>query len=178
MAKINVKGKDVSFYRFNDDDYICITDIAKYKNADAPADIVKNWLRNRTTIEFLGIWEKLYNPEFKLVEFDQFRRRAGLNSFVLSPQKWIETTNSIGLKSKSGRYGGTYAHKEAKHGQAEGFNEVSEKIGQLKMIYEQKGYPKDWVEKRVRGIAVWNELTDERSQRGDKQGRDYAILTN
>jgi len=112
MVKIKVKGKDVNFYKFNDDDYICITDIAKYKNADTPADIVKNWLRNRTTIEFLGIWEKLYNPEFKLVEFDQFRMEAGLNSFVLSPQKWIETTNAIGLISKSGRYGGTYAHKD------------------------------------------------------------------
>jgi len=112
MAKINVMNKEISFYIVDEDDYISITDIAKYKNQKSPADIIKNWLRNRMTIEFLGIWEKLNNPEFKLVEFDQFRMQAGLNSFVLSPQKWIKSTNAIGLISKSGRYGGTYAHKD------------------------------------------------------------------
>ena len=89
-----------------------VTDIAKYKNSDAPADIVKNWLRSRSNIEFLGLWEKLNNPAFKLVEFDQFKNEAGANYFVLSPQKWIETTHAIGLISKSGRYGGTFAHKD------------------------------------------------------------------
>jgi hypothetical protein len=112
MAKINVLDKEISLYTFNEDDYISITDIAKHKNPDAPAEIIKNWTRSRTTIEFLGIWEKLNNPNFKLVEFDQFRMQAGLNSFILSPQKWIESTNAIGLVSKSGRYGGTYAHKD------------------------------------------------------------------
>lgn len=112
MSSINVQGKDIAFYKFQEEDYICITDIAKYKNPEAPADIVKNWIRNRNTIEFLGIWEKLNNPEFKLVEFDQFKKQAGLNSFVLPPQKWIESTNAIGIISKSGRYGGTYAHKD------------------------------------------------------------------
>ena len=108
--KIAVKGVEISFLQTNQEDYICITDIAKFKNPDAPADIIKNWLRSKNTIELLGLWEKLNNPNFKLVEFDQFRNEAGYNHFVLSPQKWIETTNAIGLQSKSGRYGGTFAH--------------------------------------------------------------------
>ncbi len=107
---IAVKGVEVSFLQTNREDYICITDIAKFKNPEAPADIIKNWLRTKNTIELLGLWEKLHNPDFKLVEFDQFKNEAGYNHFVLSPQKWIETTNAIGLQSKSGRYGGTFAH--------------------------------------------------------------------
>ena len=97
----------------NEDDYISLTDIAKYKNPEFPADVVKNWLRVKSTVEFLGLWEQLNNPDFKLVEFDQFKNEAGSNAFVLTPQKWIKTTNAIGLKSKSGRYGGgTFAHKD------------------------------------------------------------------
>ena len=92
-------------------DYISITDIAKYKS-DAPDDVVKNWMRNRETIEFLGLWEQLNNPDFKPVEFDGFRNAAGRNAFVLSPKKWIEATGAIGIQSKSGRYGGTLAHKD------------------------------------------------------------------
>jgi len=114
MAKKNkiveVKGVEVTFSKTDKNDYICITDIAKYKNPDAPRDIIKNWMRNKNTIELLGLWEKLNNPNFKQVEFDLFRNEAGFNHFVLSPQKWIVTTNAIGLQSKSGRYGGTYAH--------------------------------------------------------------------
>ena len=95
------------------DDYISLTDIARYKNPEFPADIVKNWMRMRNTIEVLGLWEELNNPEFKLVEFDQFKNDAGSNAFVLSPQKWIKSTNAIGMVSKSGRYGGgTFAHKD------------------------------------------------------------------
>ena len=109
-GKINIKGTEVSLYSKQDSDYISITDIAKYKNPEAPADIIKNWLRNKNTIELLGLWEKLNNPVFKLVEFDQFKNEAGYNHFVLSPQKWISKTNAIGLQSKSGRYGGTFAH--------------------------------------------------------------------
>lgn len=112
MAKMDVQGKEITVITREDDAYISLTDIAKYKNSNAPADIVKNWMRSRSTIEFLGLWEKLNNPAFKLVEFDQFKNDAGANYFVLSPQKWIETTNAIGLVSKSGRYGGTYAHKD------------------------------------------------------------------
>ncbi len=110
--KIDVQGKEITIISRQQEDYISLTDIAKYRNSDAPADIVKNWLRSRSTIEFLGLLEQLNNPSFKLVEFDQFRNEAGSNHFVLSPQKWIETTNAVGLISKSGRYGGTYAHKD------------------------------------------------------------------
>ena len=112
MAKINVLDKEIRLYNVRDDDYISLTDIAKHKNPDAPADIVKNWLRGKNTIELLGLWERLHNPDFKLVEFDQFRSEAGFNHFVLSPKQWIESTGAIGLISKSGRSGGTYAHKD------------------------------------------------------------------
>jgi len=108
--KVDVAGTQITIIRNNQREYISITDIAKHKNPDAPADIVKNWLRSKNTIELLGLWEKLNNPDFKLVEFDQFKNEAGFNHFVLSPKKWIETTGAIGLQSKSGRYGGTYAH--------------------------------------------------------------------
>ena len=89
-----------------------MTDIAKLKDSDNPRYIIQNWLRNRNTIEFLGVWESLYNPSFNRVEFDAFRSQAGLNSFVMTPQKWVESTRAIGIISKAGRYGGTYAHKE------------------------------------------------------------------
>jgi len=111
--KIEVRGREVTIVNhLSSDDYISLTDIARYKNEDAPNDVIKNWLRNKNTIELLGLWEKLNNNNFKPVEFDGFRNEAGLNHFVLSPKKWIETTNAIGLLSKSGRYGGTYAHKD------------------------------------------------------------------
>jgi hypothetical protein len=112
MAKINVLNKEIALYNYGNNDYICITDIARYKNPDRTDDLIRNWLRNRNTIEFLGIWEQLNNPQFKPVEFDGFKKQAGLNSFTLTPKQWIETTNAIGLISKSGRYGGTYAHKD------------------------------------------------------------------
>ena len=107
---IEVQGLQVGFMQSEQKDYICITDIAKYKNPEAPRDIIKNWIRSKNTIELLGLWEKLHNPDFKQVEFDLFKNDAGYNHFVLSPQKWIEATNAIGLQSKSGRYGGTFAH--------------------------------------------------------------------
>ena len=111
-SKIDVNGTPVSITRIEQGEFISLTDIAKHRNPDAPADIIKNWLRNKNTIELLGLWEKLHNSDFKLVEFDQFRKEAGLNHFVLSPMKLIETTNAIGLMSKSGRYGGTFAHTD------------------------------------------------------------------
>lgn len=111
MAKINVKQKDVIIIKIKDNDYISLTDIAKYKS-DEPAAVIANWLRNRNTIEYLGIWETLYNPDFKPLEFEEFKKEAGLNAFTLSPQKWVERTSAIGLISKSGRYGGTFAHKD------------------------------------------------------------------
>lgn len=115
MAKnktINVQGLDIVLYEDNQHDYISLTDIARHKDAVNTDDIVKNWMRNRNTIELLGFWEMMYNPDFKPVEFDGFRKQAGLNSFVMTPKKWIESTNATGLVSKSGRYGGTFAHKD------------------------------------------------------------------
>lgn len=111
-AEITVLSETVRVQRIAQEDFISLTDIAKFKNADAPADIIKNWLRSRSTIDLLGLWEKLNNPGFKLVEFDQFRFEAGENAFVLSPKKWIETTGAVGLISKAGRYGGTFAHRD------------------------------------------------------------------
>lgn len=99
----------IAVISINDEDYISLTDMIKHFGDEA---MLYNWLRNRNTVEFLGIWEALHNPGFKPVEFDRFRREAGLNSFKLSPQKWIKNTSAIGIKSKSGRYGGTYAHRD------------------------------------------------------------------
>ncbi len=113
LKKIKVESNIISITELNQEDYICLTDMAKAKQGDnRAADIIKNWLRTRTTIEFLGTWEKLYNPNFKVVEFDHFKSEAGLPTFVLSPKQWVEKTNAIGIFSKSGRYGGTYAHRD------------------------------------------------------------------
>jgi hypothetical protein len=111
MAKINVKNTSVTILSVSDIDYISLTDIAKYKTDDANA-VIANWMRNRNTIEFLGIWETLYNPDFKPLEFEGFKKQAGLNAFTLSPLKWVNTTNAKGIIVRSGRYGGTYAHKD------------------------------------------------------------------
>lgn len=115
MAKsktIHVKGTEITIFQGEQADYISLTDIARYKDAFNTDIIIQNWLRNRNTIELLGFWELMYNPDFKPLEFEGFRKQAGLNSFVLTPKKWIETTNAIGITSKSGRYGGTFAHKD------------------------------------------------------------------
>ena len=110
--KITVKGIEIILYENNQHDYISLTDIARHKDTTHTDDIIKNWIRNRNTIELLGIWEMIYNPDFKPVEFDGFRKEAGLNSFVMTPKKWIESTHAIGIVSKSGRNGGTFAHKD------------------------------------------------------------------
>ncbi len=110
--KINVQGVDIVLYEDNSNDFISLTDIARHKDPLHTDDIVKNWMRNRNTIELLGFWETIYNPDFKPVEFDGFRKQAGLNSFVMTPKRWIESTSAIGIVSKSGRYGGTFAHKD------------------------------------------------------------------
>ena len=111
--KITVKGIDVRYSRINQNDYISLTDIAKFKNANAPKDVVKNWLRSKETIAFLGLWETLNNPNFKGVEFDSFKNEAGYNAFTLSPEQWIENTNAIGITTSRGRYSqGTFAHKD------------------------------------------------------------------
>lgn len=111
---INAKGIEIAVMSSDDkDDYISLTDMAKFKNAKEPKDVVKNWIRLRNTIEYLGLWETLNNPIFNRVEFDSFKNESGLNSFTLSPQQWINSTDAIGIVSKSGKYGGgTYAHKD------------------------------------------------------------------
>ncbi len=110
--KIEVKGTLIRLQSSTREDYISLTDIARFKDSKRTDYIIQNWLRNRNTIEFLGIWERLNNPDFNPIEFEGFRNKAGLNSFVLTPKQWIEKTNAIGIISKSGRYGGTYAHKD------------------------------------------------------------------
>ena len=110
---MNVQGIEIALTTINEEYFICITDIVKAKGGDVrAADIIKNWIRNRSTIEFLGTWETLYNPNFKVVEFDHFRKEAGLPTFTMSVSNWIEKTGAIGIVSKAGRYGGTYAHKD------------------------------------------------------------------
>lgn len=108
---IEVNGSEITLIKNKAEDYISLTDIAKYKTDDSSA-VIGNWMRNRNTIEFLGIWETLYNPNFKPLEFEGFKNQAGLNAFTLSPKKWADTTDAIGIIVKSGRYGGTFAHKD------------------------------------------------------------------
>ena len=113
MAKIIVQDTLITVLNFEEQDYISLTDMASAKEGDSrAADVIKNWIRSRYTIEFLGTWEVIHNPNFKVVEFDHFRKSAGLPSFVLIASEWIERTNAIGIIVKKGRYGGTYAHKD------------------------------------------------------------------
>ncbi len=111
-ATIEVQGTPVVVLSRDQHDTICLTDIAKFKNPDHPDDVIRNWLRSRNTVEFLGVWERLNNPSFNPVEFDGIRMQAGLNSFVLTPKQWIQKTGAVGLTSSAGRYGGTFAHKD------------------------------------------------------------------
>lgn len=109
---IKAKGFEIGIYTEDfQNEYISLTDIARYKSDD-PTAVIQNWMRNRDTVEFLGLWESLHNPNFKPLEFEGFRMQAGLNAFTLSPTKWINVVNAIGIVSKPGRYGGTYAHSD------------------------------------------------------------------
>jgi hypothetical protein len=111
--KIEVIGTEIVVYSKNNDDYISLTDIARYRDAERSDYILQNWLRNYSTIEFIGLWEQIHNPDFNSIEFDGFKNSAGSNSFSLTPKRWIERTNAIGIISKTGRYGGgTFAHKD------------------------------------------------------------------
>ena len=111
-TSIAVQGTAIGVLMRAAGDFICLTDIAKRKDPYRSEHIIQNWMRNRNTIEFLGVWERLNNPDFKHLEFEVFRTKAGLNSFVLTPKQWIEATGAAGLVSRSGRYGGTYAHRD------------------------------------------------------------------
>ena len=109
---IKVESFEITLYSQNSDDFISLTDMAKYRDSERTNYIIQNWLRTRSAIEFCGLWEQLNNPSFKRIEFDAFKNQSGANSFSLTPQKWIESTNAIGIISKSGRYGGTFAHRD------------------------------------------------------------------
>ena len=111
MVKINANGKEITLLA-NNTDYVSLTDIAKYLDPENPRFIIQNWMRNRNTIEFLGAWETINNTNFNRLEFDTVRNASGTNAFVLTPQRWIAETNAIGISSKAGRYGGTYAHSD------------------------------------------------------------------
>lgn len=114
IKKITVQGNSINIILHGqNDDFISLTDMAKLKNAEFPAEVVRNWLRTRSTLDFIGAWEQLYNSNFNLVEFSQFKNQAGVNSFIMSPEKWIKSTNAVGIRSKPGRYGGgTFAHQD------------------------------------------------------------------
>lgn len=110
---IQAKGFNIEIYTEDyKNDYISLTDIARYKNSYEPSDVIKNWLRRKDTIEFLGLWESLYNKNFNSVEFDRIKSEAGSNAFTLSPKRWVETSGAIGIVTKGGRYGRTFAHKD------------------------------------------------------------------
>ncbi len=111
-TKLSVNEIEIVLYKKDEEEYISLTDMAKFKDAKRTNYIIQNWLRTRNSIEFLGLWEQFHNPKFKRIEFDAFKNEAGSNSFTLTPKKWIESTDAIGIISKSGRYGGTYAHKD------------------------------------------------------------------
>ena len=110
--KLKVDKLEIVLYSENEEEFISLTDMAKFRDSKRTNYIIQNWMRTRNTIEFLGLWEQLYNQNFKSIEFDAFKNEAGSNSFTLTPKKWIESTNAIGIISKAGRYGGTYAHKD------------------------------------------------------------------
>ena len=111
-TKLKVNDLEIVLYSEKEDEFISLTDMAKFRDPQRTNYIIQNWMRTRSTIEFIGLWEQLHNPNFKSIEFDAFKNEAGSNSFTLTPKKWIETTNAIGINSKAGRYGGTYAHKD------------------------------------------------------------------
>jgi len=151
MAKIKVLDSNITVLTTDKEDYISLTDIANSKDGERrAADIIKNWIRNRGTLEFIGTWEQMYNSDFKVVEFDHFKMEAGLASFVLSPGKWIEKTKAKGLIVKAGRYGGTYAHKDIAFEFASAINPVFKLylIKEFKRLKEEELKQLGWDIKR------------------------------
>jgi len=136
MNKLNINGLEVSIKNKGKATYISLTDLARSKNSDAPADVVKNWMRTRFAIEFMGLWESMHNLDAKLVDFDQFINESGANSFTMSPQKWIQSVNAIGIVSKAGINGGTFAHPDIAMANMESYNAslIKEKLSQTERI--------------------------------------------
>ena len=113
MKKIITKGIQIYVFQHKEGDFISLTDIARFKDSERSDYLLQNWMRNRSTIEFLGLWESINNPDFNPIEFDGFKNEAGANSFSLTPKRWIGSTRALGMITKSGRYGGgTFAHKD------------------------------------------------------------------
>lgn len=149
---ITVQNIPITISRADIDDYICITDMAAAKSDNSrAADVIKNWLRNRNTLEFLGTWEQIYNANFKVVEFDHFRQEAGLHTFVISVGDWVEQTNAIGLYVKKGRYGGTYAHKDIAFEFASAISPVFKLylIKEFERLKELENQNREWDVKRI-----------------------------
>ena len=151
MTKINVKDNEITIIAVEDRDYISLTDMANAKESESrAADIIKNWLRGRYTLEFLGTWEQINNPKFKVVEFDHFKIQAGLPSFVLSVSEWIEKTNAIGIIVKKGKYGGTFAHKDIafEFGSAISVTFKLYLINEFQRLKEEEQKQQGWTAKR------------------------------
>ena len=145
----------VNITNIDDNDYICISDFGKYKEGKSKADdIIRNWLRNRITLEFLGTWESIYNPNFNSVEFDGFRKSAGLHTFTLSVTEWCEKTNAIGIYSKRGKYGGTYAHKDIAFEFASAISPVFKLylIKEFERLKEIENQNREWNVSMITGI--------------------------
>ena len=145
----------VNITNINDNDYICISDFGKYKEGKSKADdIIRNWLRNRITLEFLGTWESIYNPNFNSVEFDGFRKSAGLHTFTLSVTEWCDKTNAIGIYSKRGKYGGTYAHKDIAFEFASAISPVFKLylIKEFERLKEIESQNREWNVSMITGI--------------------------
>ena len=163
--KLKLQDIEISLATIDNQDYISLTDMAKGKNDEArAADIIKNWIRNRSTLEFLGTWEILYNPNFKVVEFDHFKKEAGLPTFTISVSNWVESTNAIGILSRKGKYGGTYAHKDI----AFEFGAAISPVFKLYLIkeyqrlkeLESNQYNLEWNVKRILSKANYHIHTD------------------
>ena len=149
---IEVQNVKVNVTNINDNDYICISDFTKIKEGKSTSDdIIRNWLRNRLTLEFLGTWESIYNPNFNSVEFDGFRKNAGLHTFTLSVSQWCEKTNAIGIYSKRGKYGGTYAHKDIAFEFASAISPVFKLylIKEFERLKELENKNREWDVKRL-----------------------------
>jgi len=172
--KLSVQGVSIALYEEKDRDFFSLTDIARHKDSEHIDTIIQNWMRNRNTIELLGFWETIYNPNFKPLEFEGFRKQAGLNSFVMTPKKWIEATNAIGIVSKPGRYGGTFSKINYKiHTDAIKENLIPREITkqQASVIYANEA---DLLNVALFGMTSkeWRDLNSER--KGNI--RDYANL--
>lgn len=162
----------VNITNIDDNDYICISDFGKYKEGKSKADdIIRNWLRNRITLEFLGTWESIYNPYFNSVEFDGFRKSAGLHTFTLSVTEWCEKTNAIGIYSKRGKYGGTYAHKDIAFEFASAISPVFKLylIKEFERLKEIESQNREWNVSMITGIIKNKVYTGDLIQQKRKQ---------